>query len=134
MINKLIIDKIKDIISQIEGICIAYIFGSSLKNNIFNDIDIGIVISDLKSPYQMLKFAMNLAKIFERKLDYKWEFDIKILNSTPIYFQHSVIKNGELLFYRNELERINYEESVLNSYLDYKDTLDWFKIQIIGRD
>ena len=76
---------------------------------------------------------MSVARELEKNLKFKWELDVKVLNHAPIYFQFEVIKQGLLLYFRDEKERISYEENVINSYLDFRDTLDWFNIQILRR-
>ncbi|HUX98541.1 MAG TPA: nucleotidyltransferase domain-containing protein [Candidatus Deferrimicrobium sp.] len=134
MLSKELIDLLREIISQIKEIQISYVFGSSLKEKTFNDIDIAVLISNTKSSYQASKFAMSLGRIIEKSLKFKWEVDVKILNYAPIYFQFSVLQEGVLLFYQNENDRISYEKNVITDYLDFRDTLDWFDVQIIGRD
>ncbi|MHA1300519.1 MAG: nucleotidyltransferase domain-containing protein [Candidatus Helarchaeota archaeon] len=134
MISEKIKEQIKAIIKDYENVLLVYIFGSSIFNDEYNDIDIGILITPSGSKYESSKFSMNLARIIEKKLGYINSIDVKILNDTPIYFQNNVIKNGELIYYKNEKLRVKYEKNVLRLYLDYKYTLDWFKVQIIERN
>jgi predicted nucleotidyltransferase len=134
MLSKELINLLKEIISQINEIQIGYVFGSSIKEKTFNDIDIAVLISNTKSSFQASKFAMSLGRIIEKSLNFKWEIDVKILNYAPIYFQFSVLQDGILLFCRNKNDQVSYEKNVISEYLDFKDTLDWFEVQIIGRD
>ena len=131
MLSKSALQTLSELISKIENIKLCYLYGSSLKNDKFNDIDIGIVVSNLQSSYQDLKFAMRIARALEKTLNFKWELDVKVLNHAPIYFQFEVVKQGLLLYSHDENERISYEENVINSYLDFRDTLDWFDNQIL---
>lgn len=59
------------------------------------------------------------------------EFDVKILNSSPIYFQYEVIKEGEVVYSGDEKERIEYEVCVVSVYLDYKPVLDFFNRRLL---
>ena len=131
MLSKTTIITLREQISKIIDIQLCYIFGSAIKSQQFNDIDVGIVVSNPQSSYQDLKLAMSVARELEKKLKFRWEFDVKVLNHAPIYFQFEVVKQGLLLYCRNETERISYEENVINSYLDFRDTLDWFNIQVL---
>jgi len=131
MLSKKTIQTLRELISKIKNIQLCYIFGSAIKNHQFNDIDIGIVLSNLQSSYQDLKFAMKVARELEKNLKFKWEIDIKVLNHAPIYFQFEVLKQGLLIYYSDEKKRISYEENVINSYLDFRETLDWFNLQIL---
>jgi len=131
MLSKTTIITLREQISKIKDIQLCYIFGSAIKSQQFNDIDVGIVVSNPQSSYQDLKLAMSVARELEKKLKFRWEFDVKVLNHAPIYFQFEVVKQGLLLYCRNETERISYEENVINSYLDFRDTLDWFNIQVL---
>ena len=44
-----------------------------------------------------------------------------------------IIKNGKLVFCRDEVKKIRYEAKVLSEYLDYKDTLEWFNRKLLAR-
>ena len=80
-----------------------------------------------------MKFAMRIGRELERAFKHSFEFDVKILNLSPIYFQHEVVKNGRVVFSRDEAKRIEYEAEVLSNYLDYKDTLEWFDKEFLAR-
>jgi len=120
-----IIHTTRDVMSEFPEIELGYVFGSFLKGN-FRDIDIAILLSKKLEPYESMKFAMKVGRFLEKSLDYKYEFDIKILNSSPGHFRYQVIKTGLSIFFRNNINRIRYEADVTSDYLDYKETLDWF--------
>lgn len=81
-----------------------------------------------------MKHEVGLADELWRSLDKPlFEFDVKILNSAPVYFQYEVIRTGEIVCSRDEAERIEYEASVASEYLDYKPTLDFFDHELLAR-
>jgi len=127
-----ILQKIGEVLSKFKEIEIGYVFGSFLKGE-FKDIDIALVLSKSLSPYDAMKFALNIEGELEKALRHEFEFDVKILNSAPIYFQYEVIKNGKPFFCRDKVKKIRYEAKVLSEYLDYKDTLDWFNRKLLAR-
>ncbi len=133
MLSKNSIKSIIETVSKYEEIVLCYLFGSSIKNDEPADIDIGILLSNSSPIYEATKFSMEIGRIVEKSLNFQKEIDVKILNHSPIYFQFEVISKGVLIYSQSEIKRIIYEKDVINSYLDYKDTLDWFNGQIMRR-
>ncbi|MHA1278889.1 MAG: nucleotidyltransferase domain-containing protein [Candidatus Helarchaeota archaeon] len=133
MLSEKIVESIVETISQYEKIVLCYLFGSSIKIDEYNDIDLGILLSNSNSIYAATKFSMEVGRSVERALNFKKVIDIKVLNHSPIYFQFEIISKGVLLFSKGEKERITYEKEVINLHLDYKDTFDWFNRQIMER-
>ena len=120
MDRKEIIKKIGNVISRFDDVDIAYIFGSFLGSDSFNDIDIALFLSKELTPYNRFKYAMEVAGILEKEIQPRFEFDVKILNYSTIEFQHEVIRKGVLVFLKDESRKINYESHLLSEYLDFK--------------
>ena len=133
MLLENIVKSIVETISQFEEIVLCYLFGSSIEMDEYNDIDLGIFLSNSYSIYDSSNFSMEVGRSVEKSLNFKKTIDIKVLNNSPIYFQFEVISKGVLLFSKGEKERIMYEKGVINLHLDYKDTLDWFNRQMLER-
>lgn len=108
--------KIEDILSKFDEIEFAYVFGSFVESESFEDIDVALFVCRDMKPYKRLKFSMNVAR----------EIDVKVLNYVPINFQYEVIKTGIAVFSRNEANRIRYESHTISQYLDYEETSTWF--------
>src|SRR5574341_515090 len=89
--------KIGEIISRFMDVDIAYIFGSFLESDRFNDIDVALVVSKELNPYHRFKFAMEVARELEKEIKPRFEFDVKILNYSPVEFQHEVLKKGKVV-------------------------------------
>ncbi len=128
-----IIKKIAKILSEFKDVELSYIFGSFYEGREFRDIDVAVLLSRSRSAYESARLAMRIGGALEKALKYKFEFDVKVLNSSPIYFQHEVIKNGKLIFCRSEAKRVRYESRVLSKYLDYREVLDWFDEKLLAR-
>ena len=124
--------KIADGLSNFHEVEVGYVFGSFLTGK-FTDIDVALLLSKKLPPYQSMKFAMEVARALEKALGHKFEFDVKVLNSSPIQFQHEVIKNGEVVFCKDETKRVGYEAGVLSEYLDYREVLEWFDKKLLAR-
>jgi len=121
------------LLAKEKNISLGYVFGSFIKVSSFNDIDIGVVLQKNSKISNKLKYSMHLGHKFEKEFDFKWIFDVKILNFMPIHFQFAVIKDGKLFFSRDEKDRISYEKKVINLYLDFKNVLLWHERQILER-
>lgn len=65
-------------------------------------------------------FANIFPTILERELD------LVFLQQTPLDFQYNVILKDKVLYQRNSQFRVDYEEQVLNEYLDSKPVVDYF--------
>lgn len=134
MLSNRTIKTIVETIEKHKNVLLGYLFGSSIKENTYTDIDLGIFLSTCPSLYDASKFAMRLGRTLEKALNYQREFDIKILNLAPPHFQFNVIAKGILIFSRSEKTRLSYEEEVISTFQDYRDTLDWFNTLILERD
>jgi len=123
------VDKEKTLSQIREGVCglgeikLAYVFGSFLQGERFNDIDVAIVTGP-HDPHDE-RAAVRIARELERKMEPRMELDVRILNSAPVTFQYEVIKNGSLVFSRDEEIRIEYESGVISEYLDYRESEDF---------
>lgn len=117
---------VKEICEAYEEIQIAYLYGSYSQglNNKHSDIDIGVVLKDPKSNGPL--FFARIGHEIEKKLHYKVNVDLRILNNANPRFLYQVLKNKHLLYYKNETFKDEYELKVLNQYLDIKPLLDEF--------
>ncbi|HEY9206560.1 MAG TPA: nucleotidyltransferase domain-containing protein [Candidatus Methanoperedens sp.] len=125
MLKNNIIKKIEYVLSGLE-VDICYIFGSFLESNEFEDVDIAVLTHEKLTSYEAFKFSMHIATKLEQEIEPRLEFDVKVLNTCPIDFQYKVISTGRLVFCRNELIRIRYEEEVMGMFLDYSPAMRWF--------
>lgn len=64
----------------------AYIFGSFLEKEDFNDIDAALLPSECLDPYKSLKFSLKAVGKLERRIKPRLEFDVKILSNSLIEF------------------------------------------------
>jgi len=108
-----VIGVIKDILFSIDTILIAYIHGSFIKSPTFRDIDIAV----------FMEGKTNF--IFESDLSFRltsavgFPVELKVVNVAPVPFQMAVIRDGVLLFCRDEIRRADFIESVGRRYREY---------------
>ena len=123
---------IRTVLAGFDEIEVGYVFGSFSQGD-FGDVDVAILVAGEPTPYQAMRFRARVERELERGFCYRFEADVKILNTAPISLQHEVIKSGRLVFSRDRERRVRYEAGVLSLYLDYADTLDWFDRVLLTR-
>jgi predicted nucleotidyltransferase len=128
-----VIKKIGEVISGFDDVDIAYIFGSFLEREKFNDIDIALVLSKELDPYERFKYTMEIARELEKNIKPRFEFDVKILNYSTVEFQHEVLKKGKVVFGKAENKRIEYESRLLSTYLDFKGMYEFLDKKFLAR-
>ncbi|MDK2915946.1 MAG: uncharacterized protein PWR25_503 [Euryarchaeota archaeon] len=127
-----VLKTIRTVLAGFDEIEVGYVFGSFCRED-FGDVDVAILVTGEPTPYQAMRFRARVERELERGLCYRFEADVKILNTSPISLQHEVVKSGRLVFSRDRERRIRYEAGVLSRYLDYADTLDWFDRVLLTR-
>jgi len=123
---------IRTVLAGFDEIEVGYVFGSFSQGD-FGDVDVAILVAGEPTPYQAMRFRARVERELERGFGYRFEADVKILNTAPISFQYEVIKSGRLVFSRDNERKVRYEAGVLSLYLDYADTLDWFDRVLLTR-
>ncbi|MEX2722367.1 MAG: nucleotidyltransferase domain-containing protein [Candidatus Freyarchaeota archaeon] len=111
---------IAEVLAAHEEIVTAYIYGSIVKGyaDEASDIDVGLVLRKGFEPDPL--YPARLANELEKKLNLKHEVDVRVLNGQSTRFVYQVIKEGKVVFCRNEEERVEFETSITESYLDFK--------------
>ena len=109
------------------GIFIVYLFGSKAigRESQLSDIDIGVVF---KNPPLSIdnRFLYNILYGLFSELYPNSKLDIVFLHNTPLSLQHSAIKVGKILFEEDPIFTADYENLVMNQYLDFRPVLDFF--------
>ncbi len=131
--KKEIMSNIGELISGFDDVEVAYVFGSFIQSDEFNDIDVALLICKELNPYARFKFAMKVARELERRTKPRFEFDVKILNYSPIEFQYEVLKKGEAVFLRERGKKVEYESKLISAYLDFRIAAEWLDKEFLAR-
>ncbi len=131
--KKEVMDEIGKIISGFDNVSAAYVFGSYVRDDDFNDIDVALLISNELNPYASFKFEMRVARELERRIKPRFEFDVKILNHSQIEFQYEVLKGGKAVFLRDRTENVEYEFETISNYLDFQTTAGYVDKKFLAR-
>lgn len=100
-------------------VLLAYLFGSSARGveGPMSDIDIGILLKEPLSRAEAFDkrifFTYKLASLFHTN-----KIDIIILNVATPEIKFNVIKDGKVIYNRDEKSRINFEMRTMSEYFD----------------
>lgn len=120
-------------------VALVYLFGSkALKvETPLSDTDIGIVFFDrriLKDPKESRDGYNQLYDLFASIYpDLERAIDLIFLQQAPIALQYDVVTNGKVIYEASSKFRANYEERVINEFLDFKPILNYFDSVLLER-
>ena len=100
---------IADVLKDGGDIMFAYLHGSFLEGA-FQDIDVAVYLPRTTGKRDALKYELRLER--ELKENTGFPVDVRILNYAPLSFRFNVIKNGVLLFSKNEETRCDFENLI----------------------
>jgi predicted nucleotidyltransferase len=110
------LNKIKQFLAK-QPIKLAYLYGSHAEGKASedSDIDIGVVLQN-KAEKSIFRIGTELSQILPAE-----EFDVRELTEdcNPV-FGMNVINNAQVLYSRNEKERIDFELKIMDRYYDSK--------------
>jgi predicted nucleotidyltransferase len=123
-------EKIKEELSHLlkkrEDIIFSYIHGSFLEGD-FRDVDIAIYLKDEE---KALKYELKMEREIEDIIGFP--VDVRILNLAPLSFRFNVIKNGFLLFSRDEKIRCDFESLSIVEYHDFDFLRNIYRREALG--
>ncbi len=111
---------IAEVLVTHKEVIVAYIYGSIVKGyaDEVSDIDLGLVLRKEFEPDPL--YPAIIANELEKKLNLKREVDVRILNGQSVRFVYQVIKEGKVVFCRDEEKRVEFETNITKGYLDFK--------------
>lgn len=121
--KKHIENKIVECLSKKEEILFAYIFGTFVSKNHYHDIDIAVYLSENfdKNDTKKFPYGYESSIISELNLLVRKNIDFIVMNNANILIQKKIIRQGKLLFCRDERKRIYYENHIRKLYIDTED-------------
>lgn len=111
-----VITAVRRLLEAHAGISFAYLHGSFSSGHGFRDIDVAAYLDHF--PASPLGQELQLeAEFMQAAVGYP--VDVRILNCAPLSFRYNVIKDGLLLFARDDDKRADFVEFTLSSYFDF---------------
>jgi len=99
--------------SRNDKIIFAYVHGSFIKSKTFRDIDVGLFVEGKGDFYLESDISAELTAAVG------FEVEVKVLNDAPVPFQMAVLRDGILLFSRDEMRRGAFIEKTGRLYMEY---------------
>ncbi len=100
----------------------AYVAGSLTNRTTFghlSDIDIAVLLMEQIKSDQFLDYQLYFLSELAKRLESD-HVDVVILNQASLLLKLQVIKYGQILFSRNEKQRVSFEAKAVMDYLDFK--------------
>src|SRR5438094_4212054 len=100
----------------------AYLAGSLSTRTSFGhltDVDIAILLMDQIKSDQFLDYQLYFFSELAKRLESD-SIDVVILNQASLLLKLQVIKYGQILFSRDEKQRISFETRAVMEYMDFK--------------
>ncbi len=112
----------------------AYLAGSLSNRTSFGhltDVDIAILLMEQIKSDQFLDYQLYFFSELAKRLELD-SIDVVILNQASMLLKLQVIKYGQILFSRDEKQRVSFETKAVMDYLDFKK-FDEIQNQALGR-
>src|SRR5579859_5466763 len=100
----------------------AYLAGSLSTRTSFGhltDVDIAILLMEQIKSDQFLDYQLYFFSELAKRLESE-NIDVVILNQASMLLKLQVIKYGQILFSRDEKQRVSFETKAVMDYLDFK--------------
>lgn len=117
-----------------EPIVVAYLFGSYARGeaSALSDIDIAILLQP--SLDAAARFTLRLRVTEDIKAMLRDQaIDVMVLNDVPLALSYRVIRDGVVLYCRDEQMRIEWTASTVSRYLDFKPFIDRHEKAVLDR-
>lgn len=113
-------EELKTVFRKYENIACAYVFGSAVKSFLMpeSDIDFAILTEDGSFDQKAI-----LAYELEKSLGFIFPVDLVVLNIQKLIFQHTVIKEGKIVYEQDRNKRVQFEVNVMKDYCELEPHL-----------
>ena len=128
-----LIERLRKALLHDGDILFAYLYGSAAydPNLPTRDIDVAVYLKPTNIKGYISKeeaITAFLISIFHTD-----KIDLRILNELPLTLQYSILKDGKLLFSRDDPQRIDFDTSVMIRFLELKPYLDEYRLMVSQR-
>ena len=127
--KKSIEETIRRVLKKHGEILFAYLHGSFVAEDTFQDIDIAVYLEG--DPGSVLEYELKMETELMQATD-GWIIDVRVLNTSPLSFRYNVIKNGLIVAVRDDDKRTDFEEASIVAYLDFLPYRNMYLEEIFG--
>ena len=125
--------QIRESLDDCEDILFAYLYGSAAygPTRSAGDIDIAVYLMPATAD-EYLKKEAALTSLLVSGL-HTDDIDLRILNVLPVVLQYDILKEGILVMSRDEMQRAEFETSVMLRFFELKPYLDECRLMLSER-
>jgi len=115
-------------------VALVYLYGSVARGQTtpFSDVDLALVLDQPLSRREQFGLELSLQAEIEEACDLP-EADVRVINQAPLMIQGTVVTQGQLLYCRQESQRIHFETTVRQGYFDYQPVAQRMQHQFFER-
>ena len=125
--RKEILDILKEVMEKDEKVLFAYVYGSYARDSIHFESDIDVAVYFRRSDArEYIKKEEELTGQLVTKIHMD-RIDLRILNVLPLLLQYNILRDGILIFVRDDKERVDFETRVMNRFFELKPYLDEYQ-------
>ncbi len=118
---------LKEVTEKDKEVLFAYLYGSYARDSVHfeSDIDVAVYLrpSDVKG-YIKKEEELTVELVTKIHMD---RIDLRILNVLPLLLQYNILKDGVLIFVRDDKERVDFETKVMNRFFELKPYIDEYQ-------
>ncbi|MEZ4865735.1 MAG: nucleotidyltransferase domain-containing protein [Caldilineaceae bacterium] len=131
MNTQLLASGIQKAVDSFPAISLLYLFGSQVEGRLgpMSDYDFAILLDHRVNGRNV---QAQITHLFCEQLDAA-HVDVVLLNQAPIELAYAVIAQGQLLYQRDVVTRVEYEAYVMSRYGDYLPVLRAQRAELLGR-
>lgn len=115
-----ITESVRSLLASFDDIVCAYIYGSFARGEPVRDLDVALYLTEDKD----FLFAVDVAALLRK--DTGLEVDVTLINQAPVALQFAILRDGLLLFSKDEVRRMALIERVSRQYREYAHFRDLF--------
>jgi predicted nucleotidyltransferase len=126
-------ERLRESLYDEKEISFAYLYGSAVYDPTLSggDIDVAVYLKP-SNMRDYIKREAELTALLIRQLAAD-EIDLRILNALPLVLQYTILKEGTLILSRDEIQRTEFETSVMIRFFELKPYLDEYRLMLSQR-
>jgi len=132
--KEVVLGVLREALADEEGLCVAYVHGSFVRDAPFHDIDLALYYEP-PPPDPVLDRELDLeVKLWEalHRAGFNIPVDVRILNAAPLSFRFVAINTGEPLLVRDDDKRVEFETTTWSKYFDFAPIRDEYFREVLG--
>ena len=120
--------------NSLDMVLLAYLFGSYARDQAgpLSDVDIAVLLAGDPDAKRCFEMRLQLIGGVMDLLHFN-DVDVIILNQAPLALRYRVLRDGALLYCRDEQTRITFTARTVSEYLDFKPVIERHERAILER-